>query len=162
VSFLIEGLINYIWERQYELDCQTDPFPGDVINFRSSTTRALNNWRQLWDHAIPRLKMDRLQWGRLGFFRNSLEYWFAAKLFLAKPRRSGWGQPYDDDDNLFRVKRMLRIARVWEVRGESKVGLSKRDLRVPNFLDTLKVVVPELASVRVEEAPSVVSSPRSI
>lgn len=159
---LISGLINYIWDKQYELDCQTDPFPGDVINFRTSTTRALNNWRSLWDNMIPHLKMDRAQWARLGFFRNSLEYWYAAKLFLARPRRSGWGQPYDDDNNLFRVKRLLRIVRVWVVGGETKSGLSKRDLRVPNFLETLKVVVPELASVRIEEAPSAVPSPRPI
>ena len=161
-SSLISGLINYIWDKQYELDCQTDPFPGDVINFRTSTTRALNNWRTLWDNMIPHLKMDRAQWARLGFFRNSLEYWYAAKLFLARPRRSGWGQPYDDDNNLFRVKRLLRIVRVWVVGGETKSGLSKRDLRVPNFLETLKVVVPELASVRIEEAPSAVPSPRPI
>src|SRR5277367_512407 len=161
-SLLISGLINYIWDKQYELDCQTDPFPGDVINFRTSTTRALNNWRTLWDNMIPHLKMDRAQWARLGFFRNSLEYWYAAKLFLARPRRSGWGQPYDDDNNLFRVKRLLRIVRVWVVGGETKSGLSKRDLRVPNFLETLKVVVPELASVRIEEAPSAVPSPRPI
>jgi hypothetical protein len=159
-SSLISGLINYIWDKQYELDCQTDPFPGDVINFRTSTTRALNNWRTLWDNMIPHLKMDRAQWARLGFFRNSLEYWYAAKLFLARPRRSGWAQPYDDDNNLFRVKRLLRIVRVWVVGGETKSGLSKRDLRVPNFLETLKVVVPELASVRIEEAPSAVPSPR--
>jgi hypothetical protein len=161
-SSLISGLINYIWDKQYELDCQTDPFPGDVINFRTSTTRALNNWRTLWDNMIPHLKMDRAQWARLGFFRNSLEYWYAAKLFLARPRRSGWSQPYDDDNNLFRVKRLLRIVRVWVVGGETKSGLSKRDLRVPNFLETLKVVVPELASVRIEEAPSAVPSPRPI
>lgn len=158
----MQGLLNYIWERQYELDCQTDPFPGDVLNFRTSTTRALNNWRQLWDTMLPRLKMDRLQWARLGFFRNSLEYWYAAKLFAARPRRSGWGQPYDDDNNLFRVKRLLRIVRVWVVGGETKSGLSKRDLRVPNFLETLKVVVPELATVRIEEAPSAVPSPRPV
>jgi hypothetical protein len=48
------------------------------------------------------------------------------------------------------------------VGGETKSGLSKRDLRVPNFLETLKVVVPELASVRIEEAPSAVPSPRPI
>jgi len=161
-SLLISGLINYIWDKQYQLDCQTDPFPGDVINFRTSTTRALNNWRTLWDNMIPHLKMDRAQWARLGFFRNSLEYWYAAKLFLARPRRSGWGQPYDDDNNLFRVKRLLRIVRVWVVGGETKSGLSKRDLRVPNFLETLKVVAPELASVRIEEAPSAVPSPRPI
>lgn len=159
---LMSGLINYIWERQYELDCQTDPFPGDIINFRTSTTRALNNWRRLWDIMLPRLKMDRRQWARLGFFRNSLEYWYAAKLFLAKPRRSGWGQSYDDDNNLFRVKRMLRIVRVWVVAGETKSGLSKRDLTVPNLLETLKVIVPELGSVRIEEAPSVVPSPRPV
>lgn len=40
------------------------------------------------------------------------------------------------------------------MRGEKKSGLSEQDLRVPNFLETLKVVVPELASVRIEEAPS--------
>lgn len=160
--FVTSGLINYIWDRQYELDCQTNPFPGDIINFRNSMTRALNNWRQLWDIMLPRLKMDRLQWARLGFFRNSLEYWYTAKLFLAKPRRSGWGQPYDDDNNLFRVKRMLRIVRVWVVSGETKSGLSKRDLTVPNFLETLKVIVPELASVRIEEAPSAVPSPRPV
>jgi len=156
------GLINYIWERQYEIDCQIDPSPTEIMNFRTTTTRALNNWRQLWDTLIPRLKMDRSQWARLGFFRNSLEYWYAAKLFLARPRRTGWNQPYDDDNNLFRVKRLLRIVRVWVVGGESKSGLSKRDLMVPNFLETLKVVVPELASVRIEEAPSVVPSPRPI
>jgi len=111
---------------------------------------------------IPRLKLDRTQWARLGFFRNSLEYWYAAKLFLARPRRSGWGQPYDDDNNLFRVKRMLRVVRVWVVRGETKSGLSKRDLLVPNFLETLKVAVPELSNVRIEEAPSAVPSPRPI
>jgi hypothetical protein len=48
------------------------------------------------------------------------------------------------------------------VGGESKSGLSKRDLRVPNFLETLKVVVPELATVRIEEAPSAVPSPRPV
>jgi hypothetical protein len=103
--------------------------------------------------------MDHLQWTRLGFFRNSLEYWYAAKLFLARPRRRGWGQPYDDDNNLFRVKRLLRTVRVWVVRGEQKSGLSKQDLRVPNFLKTLKVVVPELANVRIEEA---IPNPRPI
>ena len=111
---------------------------------------------------LPRLKLDRLQWARLGFFRNSLEYWYAAKLFLAKSRRSGWGQPYDDDNNLFRVKRLLRTVRVWVVGGETKSGLLKRDLRVPNFLETLKVVVPELASVRIEETSSAAPSPRPI
>ena len=94
--------------------------------------------------------MDRSQWIRLGFFRNSLEYWYMAKLFLAVPRRGGWGQPYDDDNNLFRVKRLLRIVRVWVVGGETKSGLSKRDLLIPNFLETLKVIVPELANVRTE------------
>jgi hypothetical protein len=161
-TVLTTGLINYIWERQYELDCQTDPFPGDVINFRTTTTRALNNWRTLWDTMIPRLKMDRFQWSRLGFFRNSLEYWYAAKLFLAKPRTTGWHQPYGDDKNLFAVKILLRIVRVWVVRGESKAGLTKRDLKIPNFLDTLKIIIPELAHVRVEEAPSAVPSPRPI
>lgn len=107
---------------------------------------------------LSRLKIDKSQWARLGFFRNSLEYWYAAKLFLAQPRTSGWGQPYDDDNNLFRVKRLLRTTRIWVVRGEKKSGLSERDLQVPNFLETLKVVVPELVSVRIEEAPS----PRSI
>ena len=111
---------------------------------------------------LSRLKMDRSQWARLGFFRNSLEYWYAANLFLAKPRRSGWGQPYNDDNNLFRVKRLLRTARVWVVRGETKSGLSERDLRVPNFLETLKVVVPELASVRIEEASSAGPSRRPV
>jgi hypothetical protein len=111
---------------------------------------------------MPRLKMDPIQWAKIGFFRNSLEYWYAAKLFLARPRRSGWGQPYDDDSNLFRVKRLLRVVRVWVVRGEHKTALSKRDLRVPNFLETLKVVVPELASVRIEEASSAVPSPRPV
>jgi hypothetical protein len=156
------GLLNYIWERQYELDCQTDPFPGDVINFRTSTNRALTNWRNLWDNMIHKLKMDRGQWSRLGFFRNGLEYWYAAKLFLARPRRSGWQQPYDEDSNLFQVKRMLRIARIWIVRGEQKTALSKRDLRVPKLLETLKIAVPELASVRIEEAPSVAPSPRPV
>jgi hypothetical protein len=160
--FLISGLINDIWEKQFELECQTDPFPGDVINFRTTAARALDNWRTLWDTMLASLKMDRNQWASLGFFRNSLEYWYAAKLFVAQPRRSGWGQPYDDDNNLFRVKRLLRILRVWVVRGETKAGLSKRDLRVPNFLETLKVVVPELASVSIEEAPSAVPSPKPI
>lgn len=106
--------------------------------------------------------MDRGQWSRLGFFRNGLEYWYAAKLFLARPRRSGWQQPYDEDSNLFQVKRMLRIARIWIVRGEQKTALSKRDLRVPKLLETLKIAVPELASVRIEEAPSVAPSPRPV
>jgi hypothetical protein len=155
------GLINYIWDRQYELDCQIDPFPGDVINFRTATNRALNNWRTLWDIMIRKLKMDPNEWSRLGFFRNGLEYWYAAKLFLAKPRQSGWGQPYDDDSNLFQVKRLLRIARIWIVRGEQKSGLSKQDLRVPKLLEILKIVVPELAGVRIEEAPSAVPGPKT-
>lgn len=103
--------------------------------------------------------MDCLQWARLGNFRNSLEYWYAAKLFLAQPRRAGWGQPYDDDNNLFRVKRMLRMVRLWIVGGESKPGTMKWHLRVPNFVETLKVVIPELANVRIEETPSVVPGP---
>jgi hypothetical protein len=165
-NLLTTGLINYIWERQYELDCQTDPFPGDIINFRTSTARAINNWRTLWDTMIPRLKMDRGQWSRLGFFRNSLEYWYAAKLFLAKPRSTpeplGWGQPYGEDKNVFSVKRLLRIVRVWVVRGESKAGLTKRDLSIPGLLNTLKIIIPELGHVRIEEAPSAVPSPRPI
>jgi hypothetical protein len=124
--------------------------------------RALNNWRQLWDNMIRNLKMDRSQWSRLGFFRNGLEYWYAAKLFLARPRLNGWQQPYDDDSNLFQVKRLLRIARIWIVRGEQKTALTKRDLKVPKLLETLKIAVPELASVRIEEAPSVAPSPRPV
>src|SRR5438045_4055143 len=62
LAFLTLGLINYIWEKQYELDCQTDPFPDDINNFRISTARALDNWRTLWDTMLPCLKMDPNQW----------------------------------------------------------------------------------------------------
>lgn len=81
--------------------------------------RALLRWRELWDSHTSHMDGDEMM--KLGFYRNALEYWCLAKLFVGilvrtQMRNTGSntgiasGNPLGrfDTDDMIHVNHMLR------------------------------------------------------
>ena len=118
---------------------------SDMTAFHRQINFALSKFRRAWDADLVPIQSDphrAREWARMGFYRNALEYWWLAKLFLARPRLEGWGHRCNDDSTLPEVKRMLRNVRIWVHRGERLDGLRKEE--IAGLREDLRWVVPGL------------------